>query len=192
MIDTPIELFRWFGVGALLLLSTAVTLVLSKRFLGTHQSISAHMAASKRRYLFMGSAITAAAAPFALFALGWLAPTYQVSAWAMVIVVSVFTLAGLVAAWTRVDTERVGIEHNAHMISAGIAGISLGVIIALVAFSSLLTTLGAMLIYVMVSITLIFGYLYFCRPDSRRHFLVYETIYLVVFGINLLVLTLKI
>lgn len=140
----------------------------------------------------MGSMITVAAAPFALFVLGWLAPTYQVSAWAMTSVVSVFTLAGLIAAWTRVDAERLGVEHKAHMISAGIAGVSLGVIIALVALSSLLTALETTLIYSMIGITLIFGYLYFCRPHSRQHFLVYETIYLMVFGINLLALTLQI
>lgn len=192
MIDTPVEIFRWFGVGALVLLGAGVMAILRKDFLGTHQSISAHMAASKRKYMLMGGTITVAAAPFALFALGWLAPTYQVSAWAMTIVVSIFTVAGLVAAWTRVHAERTGIEHNLHMVSAGMAGISLGVIIALIALSPVLTTLAATLISIMIGITLVFGYLYFLKPKSRRHFFIYESIYLMVFSINLLALTIRI
>lgn len=175
------EIYKWFGVLALVTSWTAIILVLTKWESDRTLSISHHAAKSRNSFFTLALLQSVACVSFILFGVKWMAPTLKLPAAFSVCFVAI-SISLLIAAW--VPTVE-GIRRTVHNLTAYGATVLLLPTILLVATASGVSLVGRIVAYLAaISMTAIFTILV-ATKKAKNSYLYLQCGYWLAFDIGL-------
>ncbi|MGB4758533.1 MAG: hypothetical protein WBP26_00585 [Candidatus Saccharimonadales bacterium] len=190
----PIEALRYVSLLALgvVLLAGLWVLISAKHEHGSAASISERLSGNRQQFITMALFLTLLGAVFYSSMYWWLAPTYHLPV-LFYIILSIAYIAQLVLAWTPYSgkSER---HTQLHTHGGEFVACAMGLSMVLV-FAGNHTTLPFFSYWITLT-SIIFSViaiaLYIGAPKMREHFVVYESIYILLFAGAIVTLTLKI
>ncbi len=178
---TNAEIYKWFGILALVTSWAAIILVLTRGGSDRTLSISHHAAKHKKGFFTMAILQSIACISFILFGVKWLAPTLELPIAFSVSFVAI-SVGLLIAAW--VPTVE-GIKRKIHNITAYGATVLLLPTILLVATSPNVSVVGKVAAYTAAaSMTIIFTILLTAKK-AKAGYLYLQVAYWLAFDIGL-------
>lgn len=189
-----IEQFHYLAVVSAVLCIVLFTWVVRTNPQGNDKSVSQHASSSLKQYLTWAISLTFILIPFLCTYIFWIIPTYHMPGWTDISVI-VFSLAGLLIAWSPADEP--GSKKRTHTLHATGVYILYFNVIALSVSAILYTSFANELItYADAIINLaLFTYLmflYFLYIPARKHFVFYESLGMISFLVMVIILSLKI
>lgn len=179
-----IEASKHLGLISFIIVLVAGGVILYKLEITHSRSLSMHIADERWAYLFFAIASTISAIFFHIFVQTWLIPKFSLSLWFMGLIIF-GSICQLLAAWVPHTTGRQALYHS---IFAYIMAVHLPILLVMLAFAPL--TFAAFLVVCVAAVLMIvlLGLLIF-KPSTKRHFLPYQTLYIVSFFAAILVVT---
>lgn len=178
----PDPIYQHFGLMAVLVIAFGALLIISTVRAGRHVSFSRHAVSTGVMLAIFIASLSIGVILFEAFNVLWLSPMLALP-WAFTATMSFALACTLLTAWLPARGGRVG---DYHQITAYGILFSLPILVAFIANSQVVSTLGRYLATVIAATLLILLYLILFSQHSRRHYLVYQSAYLGLFFIGLL------
>jgi len=184
----PDETLKPLGVISITLAVAALAFIVWRWSKGTTaSSISSHAGSKRTSYLLFGSVLTFVGATFYLFLWRWFGPAIG-AGWPFYVILALAGVFQLLTAWIP-DDGKGGRMATAHSSVAFNMARMMMLLVGLVAVAPHISDL-ARIVSVLTFIAMgVFWYLFYFVKSTRRHFLVYQSSYIVSFYVVVLLAT---
>jgi hypothetical protein len=170
------------GVLSIILTWCAIAFVLLVTARVLEKSVSHHVAMKKNNHIIFAILMTVSLALMSIFLYFWLIPVHSLSAFFAVIVGFAIFLE-LVATWVPLT---VGWRHNVHQVCSYGAAFLLPILMILIILSPGVSSVSIWVSIFSLSLMVILLYLFLFVKPVRRHYLIYQNIYILAFHISIL------
>jgi hypothetical protein len=165
-------LLTWFAIG-FILLATSRDLT---------RSVSHHAALEKRNYFIFCFLMTLSLVLMSLFMYGWFIPTFALPV-IFGVIVGVAILLELITTWIPL-TE--GWKYTVHESCSYAVAALIPFLTLFMVFSPKISTISLYVCLAMLGVMSYLTYLFVFVKSARRHYLVYQNVYVAAFHISIL------
>lgn len=184
----PDENLKHLGAASIVVAFAALLFIVRRWSLGTHAtSISKHAGAQRTSYLLFGSVLTFVGAAFYLFLWRWFGPAIG-AAWPYYLILALAGIFQLLTAWLPDDGSGKGLAKAHRLVAFSMAAMMM-LLVGCVALAPNVGVIARTLSVLVLTLMVILWYLFSFVKSTHRHFLVYQSVYIVSFYVVILLAT---
>lgn len=170
------------GILSIVLTWCAITFILLVTARVLEKSVSHHAAMKKNNHIIFAILMTTSLVLMSIFIYFWLIPVYNLSA-IFGAVVGLAILLELVTTWVPLT---VGWRHTVHQACSYGAAFLLPILMILIILSPDVSSVSTWISVFSLSVMVVLLHLFVFVKSVRRHYLIYQNIYILAFHISIL------
>ena len=177
-----IEIYKSLGIISIIMTWVSCIFLVYTRQQGRAKSLSLHASSHKTAYILFALTLTSTGFLFFLFGVNWLVPTLHLPG-IFIFFLGITFISQLLTGWIP---DSGVLRHYIHLICAYILFLSLPSLLLITALSNQISNIARDICVGSIVAMFVIWFLYIFIKSTHKHFLLYQSSYIILFHIAIL------